>query len=226
MDLLAPGNDLNAIKGKKRVAVVDHRAPLSSPVTVLVMLLKAAGFPWYGATKRMPDGSENTSCFIDTVTKYADGREVRRVVWTFQGDDPVDVASETVSLHAMAHFFGFSAMAGPGSLSRGVSDVLGAVREVAPLSGVMPFNVRGRLLLEAAAKARHKEAQLWLADAVDLYRGFCWKLSTPIDHPPHPVYGFPLDRHLRYHKGKKRGDVRASLVFDERMEELRMLGLR
>jgi hypothetical protein len=40
------------------------------------------------------------------------------------------------------------------------------------------------------------------------------------------VYGYPLDRHLRYHRGKRRGDVRQSLEFDHRMDELKTLGLR
>jgi hypothetical protein len=97
---------------------------------------------------------------------------------------------------------------------------------VLPLSSEMPFNDRGRLLLQAGIEAAHPEAKRWIADIIELFRGYCWKLSTPIDHDPHPEYGYPLDRHLRYVRGKRRGDVRQSIPYDHRMEELRQLGLR
>lgn len=227
MNLLGDGQSLSSIKGKKRVALVDYRPPLSSPITVLVMLLKAAGFEWWGADKKLPDGSSGTSCFIDTLNHHPDGTGYRHVVWTFSGDHTIELGGDEIGIYAIAHFFGYSPFANPGKpIPRGALSVLSSVRDVAPLTGEMPFNARGKALLEAVPRASHKAAQLWLADAVDLYRGFCWKLSTPIDHPPHPDYGYPLDRHFRYRKGKRKGDVRQSLVFDERMDELKVLGLR
>lgn len=226
MDLLAPGNALNSIRGKRRVAVVDYRPPLVSPVTVLVMFLKAAGFEWYGARKRQPDGSEATTCFIDTLTKYADGSEERKVVWSFEAEKAVDVGGCEVGIHALAHALGYSRFSGNRPLEGGAREVIQVILQSVDLRREMPFNDRGRALLHAAGTVSHREARLWLADVVELYRGFCWKLSTPADHPPHPDYGYPLDRHLRYKRGKRRGDVRQSIPYDQRMEELRQLGLR
>lgn len=224
MDLL--GSDLSAIKGKRRVAVRDHRAPLMSPVTLVVMLLKAAGFEWYGADKRLADGSTGTSCFLDTTTAYADGTKARSVTWTFTGDTVVEIGGDRVGIHAMAHALGYSAFSGTRPLGRGAATVLSSVHTVAPLAGEMLFNERGKRLHAACHAAGNREARELLTEALELYRGFCWKLSTPVDHPPHAVYGYPLDRHLRYHRGKRRGDVRQSLEFDHRMDELKTLGLR
>ena len=224
MDLLA--TDLSAVKGKRRIAVRDHRAPLSSPVTLVVMLLKAAGFDWYGATKRLEDGSEGTSCFLDTTTAYADGTRTRSVTWTFTGEKTVEIGGDPVGIHAMAHALGYSEFSGTRPLGRGAATVLASIRAAAPLEGDMLFNERGRLLLAACHQCGNREGAALLAEALELYRGFCWKLSTPVGHPPHPDYGYPLDRHLRYHRGKRRGDVRQSLEFDHRMDELKTLGLR
>lgn len=224
MDLLA--SELSAVKGKRRVALRDHRAPLSSPVTLIAMLLKAAGFEWYGATKRMEDGSEGTSCFLDTTTAYSDGTKVRNVVWTFTGEKTIELGRDPVGIYAMANALGYSEFPGTRPLGRGAATLLKSIRSAAPLEGEMLFNERGKLLFEACHNATGAEARKLLTEALELYRGFCWKLSTPVGTPPHPVYGYPLDRHLRYHRGKRRGDVRQSLEFDHRMDELKTLGLR
>lgn len=221
---------LKAIQGLVRAPVVDYRPPLESPITVLVMLVRAAGFPWYGVEKRLPDGSLGTSCYLNTVTLRPDGGQERRVVWSFTGNSPVDLAGDPVTIWQMCAALGFApggrAPAGEKPLGRGAASLLAAVRAMAPLSGEMPFNERGKALLRAAAEASHPGARRLLADAVELYRGYVWKLSMPIDHPPHPEYGYPLDSHFRYRKAKRVGDVRQSICRDERMEELRVLGLR
>lgn len=90
----------------------------------------------------------------------------------------------------------------------------------------MMFNERGKRLLHAAAMCGHPEGRRLIAEVVELYRGYVWKLSSPAGHPPHPMYGAPLERHLRYRKGKRVGDIRAAMCKDERMEELRLFGLR
>ncbi len=227
MDLLAPGSPLDAIKGKSRVAIVDHRAPLLSPVTVLVMTLKAAGFEWYGANKPLPNGGRATTAFLDTISAHADGTMTRKVTWTLVGDKTVEIGGDPAGLHVICAALGY---APPGRTvpdpRPGAAAVLREMRRVLPLASEMPFNDRGRLLLQAGIEAAHPEAKRWIADIIELYRGYCWKLSTPIDHYPHPEYGYPLDRHLRYVRGKRRGDVRQSIPYDHRMEELRQLGLR
>lgn len=65
--------------------------PLESPITVLVMLLKAAGFAWYGVEKALPNGQTGTSCYLNTVTLHGDGTQSRRVVWSFIGGDEARV---------------------------------------------------------------------------------------------------------------------------------------
>ena len=108
MNLLQPGNPLDAIRGKKRLPILDHRPPLQSPVTLLVMLLKAIGFRWYGAEKTLENGSTGTSCFLDTTKAFPDGTMARRIVWNFIGDDRVGVGGDPVSLVQVAHFFNYS----------------------------------------------------------------------------------------------------------------------
>lgn len=230
--LSRPQRDLRAIQGVVRAPIVDDRPPLESPITVLVMLLKAAGFAWYGVRKALPDGQTATSCYINTVTLYSDGTQSRRVVWSFIGGDEarVELGGDAVSIWQACAGLGYAPSGrwprGEKPLGRGAAAVLAAVRAAAPWESAMPFNERGRRLLRAAAEASHPEARRLLADAVELYRGYVWKLTMPIEHPPHPDYGYPLDAHFRYRKGKRTGDVRQSLCRDERMEELRVLGLR
>lgn len=230
IDLLSPGGPLDAIKGRARVAIVDHRPPLESPITLLVMAAKSAGFAWYGGEKVAANGQRLTTAFIDTLCHHGDGTRTRRVVWTLCGDEPVDIAGVPVGLHALCSALGYAPpsrgrhpdpMPGPGAAA-----VVAELRRVLPLTGEMPFNERGRLLLAAAHQTSDREARRWIADIIDLYRGYCWKLATPAGHPPHPDYGYPLERHLRYVNGKRRGDIRARLCLDERMAELRTLGLR
>jgi hypothetical protein len=227
MNLLAPGAPLDAIKGKARVAIVDHLPPLSSPITLLVMVLKAAGFEWYGARKSDADGREMTTAYLDTVSKATDGTERRRVTWTLIGDQTVDIAGDPCGLHQICAALGYPPPGRQVPPPRpGAAALLAELRRVLPLTGEMPFNARGKALLAASLETSNPEARRWIADLVEIYRGYCWKLSTPADHPPHPEYGYPLDRHLRYVRGKRKGDVRQSLCYDARMEELRMLGLR
>mgnify|MGYP001803813613 CR=1 FL=1 len=228
MNLLDPGAPLAAVKGKSRVPFVDHRPPLSSPITLVVMLCQAVGFKWYGPEKTLDDGSTGTSCFLDTLVKYGDGTEIRRVVWAFTAGDRVEVGGDKVSIVQIGHFFRSSNATPEEPLGRGARAVFAAMTRDHPelWTQEMPFNQRGKLLLEVAATAPHREAQLILATVIELYRGFVWKLSTPVDHPPHPQYGYPLERHLRYKKGRRVGDVRKSICLDHRMEELRQFGLR
>lgn len=214
---------LKALQGKVRATVLDTRPPLTSPVTVFVMLLRAAGFEWFGAEKQLPDGSTGTSCFLNTVSLWSDGTQSRRVVWSFVGEQPVVMAGDLVTIAQMAGALGFGE---PRPVARGAAAMLASVRAAAPWQPELPFNERGKLLVRAAAEASHPGARLLLADAVELYRGYVWKLSTPIEHPPHPLYGYPLDSHYRFRKGRRTGDVRQSICRDERMEELRVLGLR
>jgi hypothetical protein len=230
MNLLAPGGALEAIKGKGRVAIVDHRSPLVSPITLLVMCAKAAGFEWWGAQKTAENGQRVTTAFLDTLYKHSDGGATRRVVWTLCADDRVDIGGVPVGLHALCAGLGYAPPQSPKreplAPPRGAAEVIAEARRVLPLEGEMPFNERGRRLLAAAVETSHAEVRAWILDIIELYRGYCWKLATPPAHPPHPDYGYPLDRHLRYVSGKRKGDVRASLCFDERMEELKVLGLR
>lgn len=232
MNLLGTGGALESIKGKARVAIVDHRAPLTSPITLLVMIVKSAGFEWYGGEKIAANGQRQTTSFLDTTTAHADGRQTRRVTWTLCGDAKVDIGGESCGLHALCAALGYAPPVRPGRAApqppRGSAEVIAAMRLALgrALTDEMPFNERGRLLLDAAATTGNYEVRGWILDLIELYRGFCWKLATPAGHPPHPEYGYPLERHLRYTSGKRRGDVRASLCVDERMEELRTLGLR
>jgi hypothetical protein len=221
---------LKAIQGLVRAPIVDHRDPLTSPITALVMLIKAAGFRWYGPEKRLPNGGRGTSCFLNTVTLLADGSRERKVVWSFIGGEPMEVAGDPVSIWQFCAALGFAPGGrmpkGEKPIGRAAAALLASVRAEVPWARELPFNLRGKALLTAAAQASHPGARVLIADAVDLYRGFCWKLTTPIDHPPHPDYGYALDAHYRFRKGKRTGDVRQSICKDERMEELRTLGLR
>jgi|GEM_PF-3497756 len=228
MDLLASGSALAAVKGKSRIPFVDHRPPLSSPVTLVVMLCQALGFRWYGPEKTLPNGTTGPSCFLDTLVKYSDGTEMRRVVWAFVAGDRVDVASEPVSIVQVSRFFRCGTITPDKPLPRCAEAVFRAMTRDHPelWTEEMPFNHRGKLLLEVTATAPNREAQIILSTVLELYRGFVWKLSTPVDHPPHPEYGYPLERHLRYKKGRRVGDVRKSIHLDQRMEELRQFGLR
>lgn len=228
MDLLAPTGPLAGLRGTARTNLIDHRAPLLSPVTVMAMLLHAIGFRWYGAVKRLPDGSTGTTCYIDTTTHYSNGGLERRVAWSFRGGDRVPLGGDPVSIVQVCHFFDASQVPPQTPIPRGAEAVLRAIRTASPevWTGERLFNERGKLLLAAAAQCSNHEGRLLLAETLDLYRGYVWKLSTPIGHGPHPLYGYPLDRHLRYRKGKRTGDIRASICRDERMEELRMFGLR
>lgn len=228
MDLLAANGPLRAVRGKTRAALTDHRAPLLSPVTVLVAFLHAVGFRWYGAEKQMRDGSTGTTCFLDTTIKFDDGQELRRVAWSFIAGDRLPIASDPVSIVQVCHFFDASQKAPEKPIPRGAEEVLRAIRVAKPelWTGERLFNDRGRLLLEAATACSNQEGRRLLGDTIEIYRGFAWKLATPVGHPPHPIYGYPLERHLRYRKGRRTGDIRASICRDERMEELRMFGLR
>ncbi len=232
MNLLAPEGALSAIKGKSRVAILDHRPPLTSPITLLVMAVKSAGFAWYGAEKMGPNGQRQTTAFLDTTQAFADGTQVRRVVWTLCGDDKMDIGGVPVGIHALCSALGYAPPARQGkpdpTPARGAAEVIAELRRALgrALTDEMPFNDRGRMLLNAAIETPNHEVRGWILDIVELYRGYCWKLATPVGTPPHPEYGVPLDRHLRYVHGKRRGDVRASLGVEERMEELRSLRLR
>lgn len=228
MDLLARNAPLAAIRGKTRATVVDHRAPLLSPVTVLVLLLREIGFRWYGGQHRLPDGSTGTTCFLDTSARYDDGSEIRRVAWSFCAGESMELGGDPVTIAQVCHAFDASHILPGRPILPGAARVLKAIRAADPDAwrGEMLFNERGKRLLHAAAMCGNREAQLLLAEVVELYRGFAWKLSTPVEAGPHPLYGYPLERHLRYHKGKRTGDVRSSICRDERMEELRMFGLR
>lgn len=231
IDLSTAGvRGIRAIQGLVRAPIVDYRPPTTSPITVLVMIIKACGFRWYGPEKRLPNGGKGTSCYLNTVTLRPDGTSVQKVVWSFIGDDPVDIGGDPVSIWQLCAALGFApggrAPEGEKALGPGAAAVLRAVREACDWSPEMPFNARGKSLLTAAASASHPAARWILAETVELYRGYIWKLTTPIDHPPHPDYGYPLDCHYRFRKGKRTGDVRQSLCRDERMEELRVLGLR
>lgn len=230
MDLLSSGNALDAIRGKARVCILDFRSPLTSPITLLVMTLKACGFEWYGAQKRQADGSTATTAFLDTTACAADGTKVRRVVWNLQGDTLVELGGDPIGLHVLAAALGYVAPHRPSrpipAPRPGAAAVIAQLRAALPLTEEIPFNERGRRMLAAAHACSHPEARALVGTIIDLYRGYCWKLSTPPGTPPHPDYGYPLDRHYRYHRGKRRGDVRQSICHDERMEELRSLGLR
>lgn len=228
MDLLGQRGPLHGLRGISRTNLLDHRAPLLSPVTPLAMLLRAIGFRWYGAEKVLADGSKGITCFLDTTTLYADGHSSRRVAWSYRAGDRCQVGGDPVSIVQVAAFFDASLKRPEKPILPGVAAVLRAIRGEDPdlWSAEMLFNERGKRLLHSAAMCGNPEGRRLLAEVVDLYRGYVWKLSTPAGHPSHPLYGSPLERHLRYRKGKRVGDVRASLCKDERMEELRMFGLR
>jgi hypothetical protein len=228
MDLLAQRGPLAGLRGISRTNLLDHRAPLLSPVTPLAMLLRAIGFRWYGAEKTLADGSKGITCFLDTTTLHSDQTQSRRVAWSFRAGDRMPLGGDPVSIVQVAHFFDASLKTPEKPILPGAAAVLRAIRGDDPdlWSRDMPFNERGRRLLHSAAMCGQPEAKRLLLEVVELYRGYVWKLSTPAGHPPHPLYGSPLERHLRYRKGKRVGDVRASTCKDERMEELRMFGLR
>lgn len=219
---------LAALRGVSRTNLVDHRAPLTSPVTVLAMLLRAIGFRWYGAEKTLKDGSKGITCFIDSTTLRPDGTSTRRVAWSFRAGERHQLGGDPVSIVQVCHAFDASLQLPEKPIPPGAGRVLQVIRAQDP--GVwrdeMLFNDRGKRLLHAAAMCGHPEAKRLLLEVVELYRGYVWKLSTPAGHPPHPLYGTPLERHLRYRKGRRTGDVRASICKDERMEELRLFGLR
>jgi len=228
MDLMGQRGPLASLRGISRTNLVDHRAPLLSPVTPLAMLLRAIGFRWYGAEKRLPDGSKGITCFLDSTTLRADGSSERRVAWSFRAGERYQLGGDPVSIVQVAAAFDASLKTPATPLAPGAAAVLRSIRAEDPdlWSTEMPFNERGRRLLHAAAMCGNPEGRRLLAEVVELYRGYIWKLSTPASHPPHPLYGAPLDRHLRYRKGRRTGDIRASICKDERMEELRLFGLR
>ena len=201
------------------------------------MAMKAAGFEWYGADKALPDGSRATTAFLDTLTTRADGTSTRRVTWTLRGDTLIELGGDPVGLYVFAAALGYVAPTRAGrdvpAPRPGAAAVLAQLRAALPLEGEMPFNERGRRLVSAGGAVSHPEARAIVASVIELYRGYCWKLSTPATDPvngartpPHPLYGYPLDRHYRYHRGQRRGDVRQSICRDERMAELATLGLR
>lgn len=228
MDLLGQRGPLHGLRGVSRTNLLDHRAPLVSAVTPLAMLLRAIGFRWYGAQKRLADGSTGITCFLDTTTLYADGQSSRRVAWSFRAGDRYQVGTDPVSIVQVAAFFDASLKRPEKPILPGAAAVLRAIRAEDPeiWSAEMMFNARGKRLLHAAAMCGHPEGRRLISEVVELYRGYVWKLSTPAGHPPHDLYGSPLERHLRYRKGKRVGDVRAAMCKDERMEELRLFGLR
>lgn len=228
MDLLGQRGPLHGLRGISRTNLLDHRAPLLSPVTPLAMLLRAIGFRWYGAEKRLQDGSRGITCFLDTTTLYADGTSTRRVAWSFRAGERYPLGGDPVSIVQVAAFFDASLKTPEKPILPGAAAVLRAIRGQDPelWSTEMLFNERGKRLLHAAAMCGHPEGRQLIGEVVELYRGYVWKLSTPAAHPPHALYGSPLERHLRYRKGKRVGDVRASICKDERMEELRLFGLR
>lgn len=228
MDLLGQSGPLRGLRGISRTNLLDHRAPLLSPVTPLAMLLRAIGFRWYGAEKTLSDGSKGITCFLDTTTLHADQSQTRRVAWSFRAGERMALGGDPVSIVQVAAYFDASLKHPETPIAPGAAAVLRAIRGDDPdlWSAEMPFNERGKRLLHGAAMCGHPEGRRLLAEVVELYRGFVWKLSTPAGHPPHPLYGAPLERHLRYRKGRRTGDVRASICKDERMEELRLFGLR
>jgi hypothetical protein len=228
MDLLGNRGPLASLRGVSRTNLVDHRAPLLSPVTPLAMLLRAIGFRWYGAEKTLSDGSKGITCFLDTTVLHADGSGTRRVAWSFRAGDRMPLGGDPVSIVQVAAFFDASLKTPERPILPGAAAVLRAIRGEDPdlWSTEMPFNERGKRLLHASAMCGHPEGKRLLAEVVELYRGYVWKLSTPAGHPPHELYGAPLERHLRYRKGKRVGDIRAAKCRDERMEELRLFGLR
>lgn len=228
MDLMGNRGPLAGLRGISRTNLLDHRAPLISPVTPLAMLLRAIGFAWYGAEKILSDGSRGITCFLDTTTLRPDGTGIRRVAWSFRAGDRLPLGGDPVSIVQVAAFFDASLKAPGKPILPGAARVLHAIRGDDPdlWSAEMPFNERGKRLLRSAGMCGHPEGRRLLAEVVELYRGYVWKLSTPAGVPPHPVYGSPLERHLRYRKGKRVGDIRAAMGKDERMEELRVFGLR
>lgn len=220
------------VTGLLRVPITDDRPPLTSPITLLVCLLHGAGFRWYGVQKRLPDGTIGTTCFLDTSWLWSDGTTERRIVWSLIGDEPIDLGGDRTGIAQLTVALGFDSFAQPRDpLGRGAREVVDAIRRVESETGFftddpIPFNERGKRLVAAAAQCGQIEARRLLAHTVEVYRGFCWKLATPVGHPPHPEYGWPLDRHYRYRKGKRKGDVRASISREERMDELATLRLR
>lgn len=214
--------ELQPLRYKVRVSVKDYKPPLESPVTVLVMLLKALGFEWYGAEKTMADGKVGQSSFLDTTKLWADGSSERKVVWNFIGERQAVIAGEPCGLTQIANFFKLANCKPDKALDPEAVEVLKAVRDADPSvwTGRMPFNDRGRRISEAAARVSDPEAKEILGAVLVLYRGFSWKLSTPIEAGPHDDYGWPLERHYRYEKGNRKGDVRMSISRDERMAEL------
>ena len=228
MDLLGERGPLHGLRGISRTNLVDHRPPLTSPVTALVMLLRAIGFRWYGAEKSLKDGSKGITCFLDSTILRLDGTSQRRVAWSLRAGDRVPLGGDPVSIVQVCHAFDASLQMPEKPILPGAAAVLRAIRSIDPelWSTEMLFNERGKRLLHAAAMCGNPEGKRLLAEVVELYRGYVWKLSTPPNHPPHPIYGAPLERHLRYRKGRRTGDIRASICKDERMEELRLFGLR
>lgn len=218
--MAVPIQSLQPLRYKTRVSITDYRAPLSSPVTLLVMLLKSVGFDWYGAEKKMPNGDAGTVSFLDTTVAYADGTQARKITWNFLGDDKREIGGAMVSLDQIAHYLRMAQRPPASVIDPAAAEVLKAIREQDIWRGELPFNERGRRLAECALNAPNPEAREILSAMVVLYRGFCWKLSARPDGGPHPDYGYPLERHIRYQKGKRKGDVRMSISKDERMAEL------
>lgn len=220
---------LESIRYLLRHSILDQdRDPLDSPVTLLVMLLHAVGFRWYGTEKEMPDGSKAVTPFLDTTMLFKDGKTRRKIVWNLIADDVREIGGDPVSIIQVCFAMGFSHQAPSSRLGRGAASVLSDIRAAGgPIwTDTMPYNDRGQGIHRAAQQVSLGESREILHAVLDLYRGFCWKLGAPADHPPHEEYGYPLDRHFRYVHGYRKGDLRQSLSHEQRMDELAALKLR
>lgn len=99
------------------------------------MLLRAIGFRWYGAEKKLADGSRGITCFLDTTTLYANGQSSRRVAWSFRAGERYQLGTDPVSIVQVAAFFDASLKTPEKPILPGAAAVLRATGARIPISG-------------------------------------------------------------------------------------------
>jgi len=238
-------------RGIKRIAEVDS-PPLFSRFTWVISLLKSAGFEWapipsfqeegslapfMDATEEIPkkdrdcdacDGSgevENASGESIETCEVCHGYghlsddgsvQIRRTVtWAFAAEVSPEVDRQTRELYKFRSEL----------LEAKVSDrhsTLYWLRKSVELMDRGKPSERIRQVEGLVGTNMPREARELLRDALQIYKGLCWKLQAT---KPHPVFKEPLHRHIVIRQGKKKAYIRADWSPDRQRKKLMDYGM-